>query len=506
MGYGIRRSPLLAAISVLAIFLAGCGSSSPLRPRAFAGTGYPGADLASARLAEGEIDADNVSSLEVAWRLPIEGASVYGTYASTPIVFHGVVYSQDLASNVRAIDLKTGRVLWTRSYESQSYGPNGLAVVGDYVYGATVSSAFALNRKTGKEVWSTRLVRGSHEGIDMAPGVDDGRVYLSTVPLVPGVDYPPGDVGVLWALNAKTGKKLWHFDTVPRGLWGHPDENSGGGSWYPPSFDEAGKVYIGVGNAGPIPGTQGLPWGSSRPGRNLYTDSMLKLDPETGKLIWFYQQTPHDVYDWDFQDSPVLAKAGGKSLAIGAGKSGIVVALDTETGKPVWKTSVGKHNGHDDDGLYAMRHEYSKIGSGTAYPGLFGGVIAPMATDGAMLYVPVINHPMTIYGGTGVGEGTGERSEIVALDLATGKEEWSRPAPGLAYGALTVINDLVFATTSGGEIHALKTDDGEEVWRGSLPAGSNAGVTVSGEMLVTGAGLPTKDKKTPQLVAYKLGG
>ncbi len=107
---------------------------------------------------------------------------------------------------------------------------------------------------------------------------------------------------------------------------------------------------------------------------NLYADSLVKLDPKTGKLLWYYQETPHNIYDWDFQNSPIITKAGGKEVAIGSGKSGFVVAVDVKTGKPVWRTSVGKHNGHDNDDIYAMKGEYSKIKPGEVFPGALGGV------------------------------------------------------------------------------------------------------------------------------------
>ena len=98
-----------------------------------------------------------------------------------------------------------------------------------------------------------------------------------------------------------------------------------------------------------------FPWGSSRPGPDLYTDSIVKLNARTGKLQWYYQLTPHDLYDHDLQDPPILANIGGSEVVIAAGKGGIVIALDAQTGKLLWKRAVGVHNGHDSDGLYAMR-------------------------------------------------------------------------------------------------------------------------------------------------------
>ncbi|HEU4600272.1 MAG TPA: PQQ-binding-like beta-propeller repeat protein, partial [Solirubrobacterales bacterium] len=373
-----------------------------------------------------------------------------------------------------------------------------LAIADGYVYGATVDSGFALDQETGEQVWKVPLTRDSTESVDMAPGVHDGKVYVSTVPVTPETTYAPGAVGTLYALDAKTGKKEWSWDTVPKGLWGHPEINSGGGLWYPPSFDVKGDVYVGTGNPGPLPGTGEFPYGSSRPGPNLYADSMVKLDPDNGKVIWYYQQTPHNIYDWDFQNPPVLVEAGGKELAIGSGKSGVVVAIDRQTGKPVWKRPAGVHNGHDNDPLYAMRKEYSKIKPGAVYPGELGGIIAPLATDGKMVFVPVINAPQNGGGGT--------NGEVIALDVQTGVIRWNAEFAASPYGAPTVVNDLVFATTADGVVHALKTETGGEAWQASLPAGTNAGVSVSGEMLIAPAGLAVEEGQTPQLVAFKLGG
>jgi alcohol dehydrogenase (cytochrome c) len=497
---GLSLLVLALAVGALA---SGCGSSSDSSSdHAFTGDAYPGVDLANTREVKGEIRQANVNSLEEAWSLPITGQGVYGSYAWAPIVADGVIYSQDLESNVQAVDLESGEVLWTKKYESVSHGPNGLAVSEGHVYGATSSEAFALDQKTGKELWKTPL-----EGaVDIAPGVNEGKVYVSTVPETPNAEYEAGAVGILFALDGKTGKKLWEFDTVPKGLWGHPEINSGGGLWYPPSFDAKGDVYVGTGNPAPLPGTPNKPWGSSRPGNNLYADSMVKLDPDTGKVIWHYQQTPHNIYDWDFQDSPVMVKAGGREVAIGAGKSGVVVAVDTKTGKPIWKTPVGTHNGHDKDPIYAMRGEYSKIKTGEVFPGQLGGVIAPMASDGKLIYVPVVNHSMTVLNGGEITEESSATGEVVALDVATGKQEWARELEQPAYGATLVVNDLVFATTADGVVHALKADGGGEVWQAALPAGTNAGVMVSGNMLLAPAGLPVAEGQQAKLIAYKLGG
>jgi outer membrane protein assembly factor BamB len=500
-----KRWLLLAAVVLAAALLAGCGggrSSSPSH-YTFGGDGYPNIDNFGTRAVEGSpIKSSNVAQLKVVWTKPIEGQGAYGSYASTPIINGGAVYSIDLESNVQALDLESGDVIWTHEYKSPSHGPNGLAVSLGRVYGTTADSAFALDQETGEQLWETPL-----EGaVDMAPSTIEGKSFVSTVPETPNGTYEPGAVGTLYALNGETGKKEWDFATVPKGLWGDPSVNSGGGLWYPPSFDVENNLYAGIGNPAPLPGTPDKPWGSSRPGDNRYTDSLVKLDPETGKLIWYYQQTPHSIYDWDLQNSPVIAETGSRTLAIGSGKSGYLVAVNAKTGKPVWKTAVGKHNGHDKDPLYAMRGEYKKIKIGEVFPGELGGVIAAPASDGKNVYVPIVNHSMTVKSGSEITEEGGSTGEVVAVNIRTGKIEWKRELESPAYGSLLVVNDLVFATTADGVIHALKKGTGGEIWQEALPAGTNAGVMVSGEYLVAGAGLPAAEGQTPQLVAYKIGG
>jgi alcohol dehydrogenase (cytochrome c) len=500
------RLPLLAVAVAVGALLVGCGSSSnsssPSGDAGFTGDAVSNVDLASTRAVKSPINSGNVAELEEIWSNPVNGTGVYGSYASTPVIANGVIYSQDLESNVQAIDLESGDVLWTKKFESPSHGPNGLAVADGHVYGATASEAFALDQETGKAVWQVEL----GGAIDMAPGVNDGRVYVSTVPETPAAEYEAGEVGTLWVMDGKTGKKLWHWDTVPKSLWGKPKVNSGGGLWYPPSFDDKGFVYAGTGNPAPLPGAKGEPFGSSRPGPNLYADSLVKLDPKTGKLVWYYQETPHNIYDWDFQNSPVIAKAGGREVAIGSGKSGFVVAVDVKTGKPVWRTSVGKHNGHDNDPMYAMRGEYDKIKPGVVFPGALGGVIALAATDGKRIYVPIVNHSATLINGEESTEEGAATGEVVALDLKTGKVVWQTEMSQPAFGSLLVSNDVVFATSADGVIHALDSAKGGEVWQAALPSGTNAGVMISGDTLVAGAGLPAVEGQLPKLVAYKLGG
>jgi outer membrane protein assembly factor BamB len=500
------RAPAALAVCLLAAALAlgACGSGTSTPP--LTGSGYPNVNPANTRDPSTTIDRANVSQLGVAWTLPLTARSLYGSFSSTPVIAGGVIYAQDLESNVRAIDLQTGTVIWTKLFESPDQGPNGLVVAGGRVYGATATAAFALEEKTGKLLWSDTLVRNAHEGIDIAPGYDNGVVYVSTVPGNDTLFYGAGGVGILWALEGATGKRLWHFDTVPSSLWGKPTVNAGGGVWYTPAFDEQGNMYFGTGNPAPFPGTVAYPWGSSRPGSNLYSDSLLKMNASTGKMQWYYQLVPHDLYDRDLQDPPILLDVGGRQTVITAGKGGFVVAFERETGRLLWKRSVGTHNGHDLDNVYAMNHEYSKLKlPETVLPGLLGGVIAPMSTNGTTVFVPVVNHPVKYSKQTPPEETATGGGELVAIEVATGAVKWIHKFSASLFGATTVANNLVFATTFTGALYAFNTENGELVHEFELPAGTNTGVSISGNMLIAPAGLPIRPGETPTLVAYRLG-
>jgi outer membrane protein assembly factor BamB len=500
-----RAALLLALLALVSVALCSCGGSSG-PTYTLNGSGSPNGNLANTRFTGGPINSATVKKFGVAWHMPLTAKSLYGAYSSTPIISNGVIYSQDLESNVQAIDLQTGKVLWTKNYESADQGPNGLSVGGGRVYGATATSAFALNEKTGAQLWSVELVRNSSEGIDMAPGYYNGIAYVATVPGNNSKFYSAGGVGILWALEASSGKKLWHFDTAPENLWGHANVNSGGGVWYAPAFDEQGAIYIGTGNPAPFPGTAQYPWGSSRPGPDLYTDSLVKLNAATGKLQWYYQLAPHDLYDHDLQDPPILMSVGGKPVVITAGKGGTVVAVEQGTGKLLWKRNVGQHNGHENDGLYAMKHEYSKLHMPeTVEPGLLGGVIAPMATNGSTVFVPVVNIPVHYTSQTENTEGPASTGELVALDAATGAVRWVQKLSSPAFGAATAVNDVVFLSIASGALYAFDDSNGEVAWQAQLPAGSNTGVAVSGDTLIAPAGLASAEGQTPELVAYRLG-
>jgi alcohol dehydrogenase (cytochrome c) len=484
----------------------------------------PNGNLQSTRDVASGITASDVARLGVAWCVPIESTGLAGStgytdgYSTTPVVVNGVVYTQDIESNVMAIKLATGKVLWTHNYSSDNGGPDGVNVAGGVVYAATNHAAVALSAATGKQLWSRTLIGNNHEGIDMAPGYRDGTVYVSTVPVNPTVgEYLGGGKGILWALNAKTGAPEWSFDQV-QNLWGNPAVNSGGGLWEPPSFDAQGNIYIGVANPGPIGESgwpTGYPWASSRPGPNLYTDSVVKLSPQ-GKLLWYYQLTPHDLYDWDLQNSPVLTTANGQPVVIDGGKAGILIELNAQTGKLLWKLPVGVHTGHDNDGLLTENATpTSHVPLPARYvlePGAFGGIETPLASNGSTVFAAVndLAVPMTDDGigesGTAfaasVNKGTGE---MVAVNQDTGKIIWDDKLPSSPYGAATVTNDVVFTTTYSGYLYAFNAATGALLLKTPMSALSNAPVAVDGDYVLAGAGLPIPKSDKQLIIAYKLG-
>jgi outer membrane protein assembly factor BamB len=471
----------------------------------------PNQDLSNTRVASSKIDSGNVSQLGIAWTVPIKGGGTFGNYASTPIVADGVVYTQDLTSNVKAIDLETGDVKWSKDYDAEDVGPNGLALGYGRIYGATSDFAFALDKDTGDEVWrSQKLTRNANEGIDMAPGVFDGTVYVSTVPGNAKSFYKGNGAGVLWALDADTGKQKWKFWTVPEDLWSpeHTDINSGGGLWHPPAFDDDGNVFVDIANPAPWPGTNEFPWGSSRPGPNPHSNSLVKLNPDDGKVIWARQMLAHDVYDWDLQLPPILTKDGDRNLVLSSGKLGYVIATDPANGTVVWKKPVGDHNGHDHDNELALDGETAQLPKlpVTVLPGILGGVETQMAAADGVVYAPIVNLPVRFPNqetpDLQITKGSGE---MEALNIADGSLKWKRELPQPAYGAATVSNDLVFTTTFDGKVIALDRDDGHIVWQKQMPAGTNAPMAIVGDTLITAASFPQSKDQQPVIIAYRLG-
>jgi outer membrane protein assembly factor BamB len=212
---------------------------------------------------------------------------------------------------------------------------------------------------------------------------------------------------------------------------------------------------------------------------------VVKLTP-TGKLLWYYQLTPHDLYDWDLQDPPVLTTVHGRAVVIDAGKAGIAIELDAETGALLWKRPVGVHSGHDNDGLLTERATPTTPillpAEFDLEPGVFGGVESQLASNGSTVFAAVNNLavPMSVKGVSessqaliaAIGTATGE---MVALDQSTGKIKWDDRLPSSPYGAATVTNNVVFTTTTyNGYLYAFNTATGAILLKRPMSAGSNA--------------------------------
>jgi outer membrane protein assembly factor BamB len=448
-------------------------------------------DLAGTRAApDSGIDAENVRSLRPRWRFQLTAKpSFSGIFASTPVADADTVYVQDLRSNVFALDRETGAVRWSHSFNARNDGPNGLAVEDGVVYGATDSDAFALRAADGRQLWQRHLTSFQEQFVNVAPVVWNGRVLISTV------GYPAFGRGAVYALDAETGAIRWKLDTIKE-PWPHPREAGGGGLWNPVSVDDDGRVYGGNSNPAPWGGTPERPNGASFPGPALYTDSLLVLDGRNGSLLWHDQVTPHDVRDYDFQDTPIL---GDDELVFGAGKAGRVIAWNRGTHRRAWETVVGLHL--NDRGPLPRRRV-------TICPGLLGGVETQMAHADGRLFVPVVDlcahGSATSYDDLDRVDPARGRGRLVALDASTGRRLWERRFASPVFGCATVADGVVFTSTYDGVVYALDTEDGKRLWSYRMRAGINACPALVGDLLIVGAGAPRPGGPAivPEVVAF----
>lgn len=468
----------------------------------------PQQSLAAHRAATTTISQATVANLAEVWRVPLIVSGGYGAVTAIPLIAGEVIYLQDMASNVLAIDRATGEIIWRHDYDSFTAGPNGVALGYGRVYGALGADpeVFALDAATGDELWRTRLSANPAEFIFMQPAVYDSVVYIATSPSA----YIGGTRGILFALSADSGDVLWQWDTTTDNLWGQARVNAGGGIWCPPSVDDAGNIYFGTGNPAPWPEIATAPDAGTRPGPNLYSSSMVSLDPRTGALRWYVQAKPHDQIDHDFQHTPVLAtvEIDGQAipLAIGSGKAGLVIAANAETGEEVWRVPVGEHNAYG-DGQELPLPSATPV---TVLPGPLGGVQSPLAFQDGVLFVPLINLPITYTDTTSELDLQTAQGAMLALDARTGDLLWQADVPTFVAGGATVANDLVFGAGLDGLVRAFATTTGAEVWQWQAPVGINAPLVIAGDLLLVPAGgpfFPATDLPPGQgaLIALRLG-
>jgi PQQ-dependent dehydrogenase (methanol/ethanol family) len=457
-----------------------------------------------------QIDTSNVGKLRAAWIFQTE---VQEVLATTPIIANGVMYVTTAFNHVYALNAKTGEEYWHYKHAMASVttsccGPinRGVAVYNDKVYMATVDAKLvALDAKSGGVVWQTEIADSSLGYAEtMAPTAVDGKILIGTS----GGEF--GIRGFMRAYDAETGKLIWNFDTVPEtsvGVWathdatgrdmhrdiraekaqlaktGDPYKTLGGPVWQNPAVDLATKrIYFMVGN--PSPGLDG----SIRPGDNLYTESLVSLDLDTGKYVCHFQYIPHDVWDLDPAAPPILVDVEdneGKMIpgVVGAGKIG----------------NAYVHNRKDcslirfSEAMVAQDNMWSPpTPEGTRMlPGMFGGVASPMAVDPifGLAYALNIHRPTTYHvastpypggklwmGGTWKAIPGEEMSgNVTAVDYNTGKIKWqvetSLPMVG---GALATAGGLLFAGESDGWFKAYNAATGEVLWAFFAGAGVNA--------------------------------
>jgi outer membrane protein assembly factor BamB len=492
------------AVLAAAVAAVACASAEPLASTDWT---LPNGNRASTRATTASpIDVTSVKRLHRVWAYRFTNSTVHDPDGSpeairgviaTPIVAGSTVYIQDSTSSVYAIDRSNGKLRWEHRFRAPNFGRNGLAYSSGSLYGATDTTAFALSSRTGRLIWQRQLITPLEQYVDIAPLIADNLVFVSTV------GYPPGGRGALYALDAHSGAIRWRLQTVAA-PWRHPDEAGGGGAWYTPSLDSRGRLYWGTANPYPLGGSRALPNGQAYAGAAPYTDSLLAVDEQTGRLLWHDQITSHDVRDYDFQLPPILAldPATDRELVLGGGKGGAVVAWDATTHERVWSATVGRHL--NDRGPLPDRRV-------TVCPGFFGGVETPMALSAGRLFVPVVD--LCAYGSAFGYEpiskldpvdGTGE---LVALDAATGRVDWRRTFPQPDFGCATVASGVVFTSTFDGHLYALEAKTGTTLWQARTPAGVNGCPSLSGDLLLVPAGSGSTRLRSPryELVAYSVG-
>jgi len=286
-----------------------------------------------------QITRANVGELELQW---IWQARSLEKFEATPLVVDGVLYTVEAPNNVVALDAKTGRVFWTLPYEpAPDARPccgrvnRGVAILGNTLYMGTIDAhLLAIDARNGQLLWKTKVAESADRySITMTPLIVGDKVMIGTA---------GGDMGiraVIAAYDTHTGHELWRFHTIPapgeRGndSWSGDSWKTGGAAvWNAGAYDpETNLVFFGTGNPAPD-------WdGRERLGDNLYSNCVVALDADTGKLVWYYQFTPHDELDYDSTQVPVLAdldwRGEPRKVMLWANRNGLMYVLDRVTGK-----------------------------------------------------------------------------------------------------------------------------------------------------------------------------
>jgi alcohol dehydrogenase (cytochrome c) len=440
-----------------------------------------------------QITAANVATLKPLWIYQVGNREEFET---SPIVVDGIMYVTETPMAVSALDVRTGRRLWNwqrpipRDLKTLGFGPNnrGIAILDDTVFVGTLDSHLtALDARSGAVRWDT-VVADYKLGhcITGAPLAIDGKVITG----ISGGE--AGIRGFLDAYDAKTGKRLWRFWTIPEPgepgseTWAGDNWKTGGGpTWVTGSYDpELNLIYWGTGNPGPD-------WnGDVRPGDNLYTCSLVALNADTGKLKWHFQFTPHDVHDWDATEIPVLLDATlrgrQRKLVAMANRNAFYYLLDRATGEFLHASPYAKQTwakGIDDRGRPMVLPNTEPTEQGTlVWPSLQGSTnwfspsynpvaksfyVAVREMSSYYLKTDVNYKPGTLFMGGGERAQAGDKAfgAVRALDVSTGKIQWEfrLQSPPWA-GVLSTAGGVVFGGSNEGNFFALDGVTGKPLW------------------------------------------
>ena len=454
-----------------------------------------------------QITPANVASLRLAWSWTLPA----GSQEAVPLVRDGTMFMLSYGEIVQAINAKTGDLLWeyrhTLEPGAAPFLKRGLALSGDLLYfGTSDVHVVALNARTGRLVWDTRIGDFKlREGLNGGPLVAEGKVMAGTTGT--GVGAKPGGPQLV-GLDAATGKELWRIGTIakpgePGGdSWnGVPFESRSGASiWTPGSYDpETGLAYFGTGNTydtGPL-----LPAKKQAGMSNdaLYTNSTLAVDPNSGKLVWYYQHFPNDQWDldWAFERQLVNLDIEGapRRVLITSGKIGIYDALDARTGQFIFSIDLGLQNIVSAiDPVTGQKRVNTNL-----YPG--DGKIKLVCPHGAgaknylpaswnqqsgILVMPLNEACMDVFpvpGGGSVSalssgvnwgirprpDSDGKYGRLQALDMATRKPLWTvRQHAPVSSGVLTTAGGLALAATYDRVFHVYDSATGNELWQSRL--------------------------------------
>jgi alcohol dehydrogenase (cytochrome c) len=440
-----------------------------------------------------QINERNVGNLKPVWSYQVNSLQ---KFEATPLVVDGVMYISEPASHVTAIDTRTGRPFWKyrRTIPDDvrvccGQVNRGVAILGDLVFLGTVDAHLvALNANTGAVQWDVPVADyKSGYSITAAPLAVKDKIIIGMA----GGEY--GVRGFLDAYEARTGKRAWRFWTIPAkgetksNTWSGDSWKTGSAAtWVTGAYDpETNLIYWGTGNPGPD-------WnGDVRAGDNLYSDSLLALDADSGVLKWHFQFTPHDVHDWDSTEIPVLVdgevRGRKRKMVMFANRNGFYYVLDRTNGeflagKPYAKQTWAK--GLDDSGRPILVPNASPTLQGTpAWPAVGGASnwYSPTYSPVAGLLYVAVREAGSIYftgdsdfkegeqfngGGFRSVPGEEEWGAVRALEPVTGKVAWEHKLFSPPWsGLLSTAGSLVFGSTNEGQVFALHGVTGKPLWR-----------------------------------------